>query len=82
MIWYLKITSFVIFILLYVVTKAITFFIRLKSDKRFYDPLDYENFDKTEFWVVDEEAKGELDYDELEKMLDEEPSNITMSHLL
>ncbi|KAK1434207.1 hypothetical protein QVD17_11126 [Tagetes erecta] len=48
---------------------------RLKNDKRFYDPLDYENIDKTEFWVVDEEAKGELDYDELEKMLDEEPSN-------
>ncbi|XP_076958104.1 uncharacterized protein LOC143633744 isoform X2 [Bidens hawaiensis] len=48
---------------------------RFKDDKRPYDPVDYENIDKTEFWVVDEEPEGELDYGELENMLKEEASS-------
>lgn len=48
---------------------------RLKEDKRPYDPVDYESIDKTEFWVVDEEAEGELNIDELENMLEEDPPN-------
>nr|XP_043611787.1 uncharacterized protein LOC122583450 [Erigeron canadensis] len=31
------------------------------------------HIDRTEFWVVEEEPTGELDYDELENMIDEEP---------
>ncbi|XP_052622528.1 uncharacterized protein LOC111921122 [Lactuca sativa] len=45
---------------------------RLKVDMRSYDPVDYENIDKTEFWVVEEEREGELNYDDLENMLDEQ----------
>ncbi|KAL3523232.1 hypothetical protein ACH5RR_016066 [Cinchona calisaya] len=41
--------------------------------KRSYDPIDYESIDKTEFWVVEEEPNGELDYDELEAKLEEFP---------
>ena len=47
-------------------------FYRLKVDKRSYDPIDYECIDKTDFWVVEEEPEGELDYNELENMVDEE----------
>ena len=39
---------------------------------RYYDPVDYENIDKTKFWVVEEEREGELNYDDLENMLDEQ----------
>nr|XP_043633301.1 uncharacterized protein LOC122604472 [Erigeron canadensis] len=46
---------------------------RNKGNTMSYGPLDYENIDKTDIWVVNEEAEGELDYDELESMLDEEP---------
>ena len=35
--------------------------------------MDCESIDKTEFWVVEEEQEGELDYDELENMLEEQP---------
>ncbi|XP_071933926.1 uncharacterized protein [Coffea arabica] len=45
---------------------------RLSYKKRSYDPLDYEAIDKVEFWIVDEEQEGELDYDELEEMIEEE----------
>ncbi|KAL3506661.1 hypothetical protein ACH5RR_032043 [Cinchona calisaya] len=41
--------------------------------KRSYDPVDYELIDKTEFWVVEEELVGELDYEELEVELEELP---------
>ena len=34
--------------------------------------MDYETIDKVEFWIVDEEQEGELDYDELEEMIEEE----------
>ncbi|XP_023633848.1 uncharacterized protein LOC111829321 [Capsella rubella] len=44
---------------------------RLKR-KRSYDPVDYESIDKTEFWIVEEEEAGELEYDELENALAEE----------
>ncbi|KAH7849040.1 hypothetical protein Vadar_012088 [Vaccinium darrowii] len=38
-----------------------------------YDLVDIESIDKTEFWIVDEEEEPPLlDYDELEKMLQEE----------
>lgn len=38
-----------------------------------YDPVDIESIDKTEFWIVDEEEEPPLlDYEELEKMLQEE----------
>ncbi|XP_010468542.1 PREDICTED: uncharacterized protein LOC104748632 [Camelina sativa] len=40
--------------------------------KRSYDPVDYESIDKTEFWIVEEEETGELEYDELENSLAEE----------
>ncbi|XP_010468265.1 PREDICTED: uncharacterized protein LOC104748298 [Camelina sativa] len=40
--------------------------------KRSYDPVDYESIDKTEFWIVEEEEAGELEYDELENALAEE----------
>nr|KAJ0215054.1 hypothetical protein LSAT_V11C300135310 [Lactuca sativa] len=45
---------------------------RFKIDKRVYDPLDYENIDKMDFWVVEKEPEGELDYNELENMLEHE----------
>ncbi|XP_039128907.1 uncharacterized protein LOC120265048 [Dioscorea cayenensis subsp. rotundata] len=45
----------------------------LASKDRSYDPIDYECIDKTEFWVVEKEPEGELDYDELESMLEEQP---------
>ena len=39
---------------------------------RSYDPVDYENIDKKGFWVVEEEQEGELNYDDLENMFDEQ----------
>ncbi|XP_052623826.1 uncharacterized protein LOC128129227 [Lactuca sativa] len=45
---------------------------RLKVDMRSYDPVDYENIDKTGFWVVEEEQEGKLNYDDLENMFDEQ----------
>ncbi|KAL0346013.1 UNVERIFIED_CONTAM: hypothetical protein Sradi_4432600 [Sesamum radiatum] len=45
---------------------------RIKYSKRPYDPVDYECIDKAEFWIVEETPEGELDYDELEDLLDEE----------
>ena len=47
-------------------------FSRLNVDKRSYDPIDYECIDNTDFWVVEEEPLGELDYDQLETMLDDQ----------
>ncbi|KAJ9568146.1 hypothetical protein OSB04_004112 [Centaurea solstitialis] len=44
---------------------------RLKV-KRSYDPIDYECIDKTEFWVVEEEPEGELDYNDLENTIDDQ----------
>ncbi|KAL3518575.1 hypothetical protein ACH5RR_021164 [Cinchona calisaya] len=46
---------------------------RTNHQKRSYDPIDYESIDKKEFWVVEEEPNGELDYDELEAKLEELP---------
>ncbi|KAL3522357.1 hypothetical protein ACH5RR_015191 [Cinchona calisaya] len=43
------------------------------NQKRSYDPVDYESIDKTEFWVVEEEPGGKLDYEELEAELEELP---------
>ncbi|KAI3829864.1 hypothetical protein L1987_03994 [Smallanthus sonchifolius] len=43
--------------------------------KRSYDPIDYESIADNDFWVVDDEPEGELEYDELENMLEEEPRN-------
>ncbi|KAL4555156.1 hypothetical protein LXL04_037767 [Taraxacum kok-saghyz] len=45
-------------------------------DKKAFDPIDYENIDKTDFWVIQEEPEGDLDYNELEDMLQEhEPAS-------
>ncbi|KAI3739338.1 hypothetical protein L2E82_29741 [Cichorium intybus] len=44
----------------------------LKVDKRSYDPIDYECIDNTDFWVVEEEPEGELGYNDLENMLDDQ----------
>ncbi|GJV05078.1 hypothetical protein Tco_1338647 [Tanacetum coccineum] len=41
-------------------------------DKRSYDLIDYECIDDMDFWVVEEEPQQELDYDQLETMLDEQ----------
>ncbi|XP_035833408.1 uncharacterized protein LOC118482061 isoform X2 [Helianthus annuus] len=46
---------------------------RANQKNKSYYPVDYESIDKTGFWVMDEEPGGELDYDELENMIDEEP---------
>ncbi|GJV71333.1 hypothetical protein Tco_1491328 [Tanacetum coccineum] len=51
--------------------------VQLHFDKRSYDPVDYECIDETDFWVVEEEAQGELDYDQLENMVEQEPSSQT-----
>ena len=48
-------------------------FSRLSSKNRSYDPVDCESIDKTDFWVVEEQQERELDYDELENMLEEQP---------
>lgn len=59
-------------------------FSRLKEDKRTYDPIDYECIDKTDFWVVEEEPEGELNYDDLENMVDEqehEPGSQTQGYI-
>ncbi|GKB41698.1 hypothetical protein Tco_0886640 [Tanacetum coccineum] len=50
---------------------------RLHVDKSSYDPVDYECIDETDFWVVEEEAQGELDYDQLENMFKQEPPSQT-----
>ncbi|XP_024009284.1 uncharacterized protein LOC112084392 [Eutrema salsugineum] len=43
---------------------------------RSYDPVDYESIDKTEFWIVEEEEEGELDFSELQdKLLEEYPKD-------
>lgn len=34
--------------------------------------MDYECIDKTEFWIVEENPPGELQYDDLENMFEEE----------
>lgn len=34
--------------------------------------MDYEFIDKTQFWIVEEEEPGELEYNELENALAEE----------
>ncbi|XP_027170200.1 uncharacterized protein LOC113770047 [Coffea eugenioides] len=44
----------------------------LSYKKRIYDPVDYKTNNKVEFWIVDEKQEGELDYDELEEMIEEE----------
>ena len=44
----------------------------LVSKNRSYDPIDYECINKTEFWMVEEESEGELGYDELESMLEDQ----------
>ncbi|XP_021980164.1 uncharacterized protein LOC110876294 [Helianthus annuus] len=50
---------------------------RLNESKRPYDPVDYQSVDKNEFWVVEDENESELNYDDLENMLDEElPINL------
>ena len=54
-------------------------FSRLDVDKRSYDPIDYECIDDNDFWVVEEEAQGELDYDQLESMLEQEPPSQTQN---
>ncbi|KAK4383644.1 hypothetical protein Sango_2755800 [Sesamum angolense] len=46
---------------------------RVKYSKRPYDPVDYECIDKSEFWIVEETPEGELDYDEMEELLEEMP---------
>ncbi|XP_027173916.1 uncharacterized protein LOC113773468 [Coffea eugenioides] len=46
---------------------------RHNQQKRSYDPVDYESIDKTEFWVVEEEQEGELDYEKLKEELEEPP---------
>ncbi|XP_056841624.1 uncharacterized protein LOC130494836 [Raphanus sativus] len=44
--------------------------------KRSYDPVDYESIDKTEFWIMEEEKEGELDFSEFEnKLLEEYPKD-------
>ncbi|KAM0942731.1 hypothetical protein DsansV1_C14g0130251 [Dioscorea sansibarensis] len=43
------------------------------SKSRSYDSVDNESIDKTEFWAVEEEPEIELDYNELENMLEEQP---------
>ncbi|KAL4567669.1 hypothetical protein LXL04_023261 [Taraxacum kok-saghyz] len=43
-----------------------------KIDKKAFDPIDYENIDKTDFWVIQEEPEGDLDYNELENMFQEQ----------
>ncbi|KAK9064821.1 hypothetical protein SSX86_016203 [Deinandra increscens subsp. villosa] len=41
------------------------------SSKRSYDPIDYECIENADFWVVEEEAQGELNINEIEDMLNE-----------
>ncbi|GJX89931.1 NAC domain-containing protein 67-like protein [Tanacetum coccineum] len=53
-------------------------------DKRSYDLIDYECIDDMDFWVVEEEPQEELDYDQLETMLDdqdEEPPSQTQGYI-
>lgn len=39
-------------------------------------PVDYESIDKTEFWIMEKEGEGELDFSELEdKLLEEYPKD-------
>ncbi|KAL4560709.1 hypothetical protein LXL04_032862 [Taraxacum kok-saghyz] len=45
---------------------------RFKIDKKAFDPINYENIDKTDFWVIQEEPEGDIDYNELENMLQEQ----------
>nr|KAJ0209357.1 hypothetical protein LSAT_V11C400189880 [Lactuca sativa] len=47
----------------------------LMDCKKSYDPVDYENIDKIEFWVVDEIPQNELIYNGLEHIGEEEPPN-------
>ncbi|KAL0405583.1 UNVERIFIED_CONTAM: hypothetical protein Slati_3872200 [Sesamum latifolium] len=46
---------------------------RVKYSKMTY-PFDYECIDKSKFWIVEKTFEGELDYDEMEELLEEEIS--------
>ena len=45
---------------------------KVKRKKFNFDPIDYANIDKTEFWVVEDEEPPFLDYEEIENALYEE----------
>nr|KAJ0195147.1 hypothetical protein LSAT_V11C700368930 [Lactuca sativa] len=49
---------------------------RLKVDKRSYDLLTMN----TDFWVIEKEPEGELDYDDLENMLTKKSMNQFLKH--
>ena len=48
------------------------FFFRIYNKTRSYDLIDYECIVKTEFWIIDENKQGELDFEELDNLLYEE----------
>ena len=50
------------------------FFFRFYNKKRNYDPIDNACIDETEFWIIDENESGELDFEEMENLLYEKGS--------
>ena len=49
-------------------------FFRFYDNKRSYDPIDYACIDETEFWIIDEDKRGEIDLEEMKNLLNEEGS--------
>lgn len=55
----------------------LTVFCKVEPEKRKHDPIDYECMDMVGFWVVKKKPEPELDYVELEDMLDKEQEKTT-----
>ena len=50
---------------------------RLYNKKFNFDPIDYANIDKTDFWIFVEEEGPYLNYEELENAIYEEGAYLT-----
>ena len=60
---------FIYFLLVYIILKNLTVSVFFRLSKKPYDPIDYNSIDATEFWIMEKDEEGELDHDELEKMV-------------
>ena len=64
-----------IILMVYNVHDVILFNYRLYNKKRPYDPIDIDCIEKIDFWVVEDDPQSDLDYDELQEILQNEQVN-------
>ena len=57
------------------------YFFRLYNKKICYHPINYVCNDETEFWIINENESGELDYEELENILYEEDQSMPINEV-